>query len=351
MPKYRQTYTLFKRGKFYYYRTYSPDGVRTTARTTGKTSLTAARLYCDELFKNGTLFAGSGKTFEEYAKDFFAKESVYVKDSKLSKASISAYNTAINRNFIPLMGQKKLTDITRSFLMALRQKLLDEGLAPASVKQRMRILGIVIKTAYIDGLISKNPFDSLKEIKYEKKTRDAFSLDEIKSLYEESPEEMKRFVLLFALTGMRLAELAAVSRQELQEKNGVHYIHLEKQYKKEFLPLKAKKPRDIPISKALALLIDEYPFELTNAMYRYVVPLIQKIPRWKERMLCVHSLRHFFISSAKSYGINHLKVEAIAGHSLKGIQEVYTNFNVSDLADIIKWQEWAYGQITGEKLN
>ena len=94
MPRYRQTYTLFKRGKFFYYRTYTAEGVRTTAHSTGCTSLTAARVYCDRLFLEGKMFAGSGMTFRNYAAGFFDKDSVYAKDNGLSPRSIAIYSTA-----------------------------------------------------------------------------------------------------------------------------------------------------------------------------------------------------------------------------------------------------------------
>jgi len=52
----RELFTVFPRGVspglfVYYYRTYSEDGRRTTARSTGRTSVTAAKQYCMKLWK------------------------------------------------------------------------------------------------------------------------------------------------------------------------------------------------------------------------------------------------------------------------------------------------------------
>lgn len=44
MPNYRQSYTLFKRGKYFYYQTYTPDGIRTGAKTTHQTNKTLAKI-------------------------------------------------------------------------------------------------------------------------------------------------------------------------------------------------------------------------------------------------------------------------------------------------------------------
>ena len=198
----------------------------------------------------------------------------------------------------------------------------------------------------MDGLIQRDPFDNLRAIQNNEGARDALTIEEVAKVYHSVDDDIKNKVLILALTGMRVSEMSAVSKSELAEENGITYIHLEKQLiNNKFEPLKTKKPRDIPISKKIIPLIEDYFFRHSFILQKKLVPSIHQIQNWKERKLCVHSLRHFFISSAKSYGINHLKVEAIAGHSLKGIQEVYTTFHVSDLSDIIEWQEWAYLKI------
>lgn len=349
MPKYRQSYTLFKRGKYYYYRSYTADGVRTVAHSTGCTSLSSARVYCDGLIRDGSLLSGSGKTFAEYAGNFFGKNSLYAKDNKLSEATRRNYDTAINLTLMPILANVKLSDINHTKLKQVRQKLLDGGMTAGTVNIKMNVLKVVMKAAFLDGLITKNPFLALKDIKYKKKIRDAFSIEDVKFIYSSVDDKLKDIILLYALTGLRLAELSAVSKDDIREKDGLHYIHLTRQFRKEFLPLKTKNERDIPIPNCLVPLIQEYHPNM-NILLKRVYKVIRLIEGWSERKLCIHSFRHFFISSAKSYGINHLKVEAIAGHSLKGIQEVYTTFHVEDLAEIIKWQEWAYCQITGNEI-
>lgn len=49
MSRYRENYTIFKRGKYWYYRTYTIDGVRTTAKTTGCTLKSEAKLYIESI--------------------------------------------------------------------------------------------------------------------------------------------------------------------------------------------------------------------------------------------------------------------------------------------------------------
>lgn len=72
MGRYRKPFTLFKRGDYWYYRTYDAAGYRTTAKTTGQKSKTAANNYCNALFKSN-LLGIADITFGEYSKGFLMR--------------------------------------------------------------------------------------------------------------------------------------------------------------------------------------------------------------------------------------------------------------------------------------
>ena len=85
MGRYREHFTLYYRlrkngAKIWYYRTYSPDGVRTCGKSTGLESKAKARAYCEELFKKGKLWGGSCKFFGDFAEGFFDDTSAWFRD-------------------------------------------------------------------------------------------------------------------------------------------------------------------------------------------------------------------------------------------------------------------------------
>jgi integrase len=83
-----------------------------------------------------------------------------------------------------------------------------------------------------------------------------------------------------------------------------------------------------------------------HARIKHVMkPIIRSLDNWEERGLCLHSFRHFFITDTKASGLNPLFVEAIAGHSLRGIEATYTNFHAKDLQSIIEWQKELFKEI------
>lgn len=346
MGRYKQPYTLHKVGKYWYYRTYDANGLRTTAHTTGQTSKTAARDYCEALYLSGTL-TSNNEYFSSYAEHFFDDDSPYVKDriKPLSINTLKSYRSALNLHLITKLKKKKLADINYTFLKKFRIDLLEQ-LKPASVDMILQVFNIVLQTAMRDGLIQTNPFDILEPMKYTIESRDAFNRDEVKLLYFEIDERFKSVILMCAMTGMRIAECVSVMQSDIVAGDDFHYIHLTKQLqRKEWTTLKTKEQRDIPIIDELVQMVWNNDFFPYTEFYASIKKIISTFKNYEKRMLSTHSLRHFFITNAKSCGINDAKVEKIAGHSLKGIQEVYTNFKADDLADILEWQKELYNEL------
>lgn len=346
MGRYKQNYTLFKRGNYWYYRTYDRSGVRTSAKTTGCKLKSEAKIYCDKLYKQGNLWSPS-IFFKEYADHFFDEDSTYVRDRvvPMSPQSLRNYRSRLNKELLPVFGNEKLSDITLSKIKQFRINLMDAGYSVCTINGIMMILKIIIDSAFRDQLISDNPFKYITTLQNINKSRGAFSLSEIKELLAYLPED-RETILLLALTGMRQNEAAGVTVEDVKTKDNNIYIDLTKQfYGGEYHPLKTKTARAIPICSEVQSIIGQRPKKLFT-LSRLITANRTKFENGEERSLCMHSLRHFFITQAKADGVNPLIVEAIAGHSLKGIQQVYTNFNLDNLAEIVEWQRKTYYKLT-----
>lgn len=337
--RYKQPYTIFKRGKYWYYRTYNSIGVRTTARSTGQTNKAAALNFCSELFKYDKLMPPPSVKAYDYFKHFCDADSVFVRDRTvpLAESSLKSYKSIIDNNILDSLGNLSLEDITYTWLKNFRANCL-EKYSVNTTKTTMMIFKKVILMAYSEDLIVKNPFENLGSIHTDMKVkRDSFTFDELKLILADLPPEHFNFSMLMILTGMRVSEAYGVTLQDIRESNGIRYIYLDKQLKKgKYLPLKTKDSRIIPIIPELEEII------LPVAIWSYRTAMqkaFSKCADAKERKLSIHSFRHYFITASKSYGINSNKVEKIAGHRLKGIEDVYTNFKAEDLKDILIWQK------------
>lgn len=338
--RYRLPYTLFKRGKFYYYRTYNPDGTRTTAHSTGHTNKARAVLFCEELIKYNRLTGEKKISAYDYALHFYDDDSIFLRDrsTRLSPRTLHAYRQIHKDIILPELKNVWLNEINYTFLKSMRMHILDKGYSVSTTTTAMSQLKKILQYAFRDNLILFNPCDKLEPLKNNEASRDAFTLEEVKMLYDKMIPEYKNFILLMALTGLRISEAHGVRECDILDGDGFCYIHLTEQYiKNNREPLKNKQSRDIPIIPEIKdLILHEY-FSPPR-FYRFFVPLERECQDAQKRKLSIHSLRHFFITNAKSSGVNELKVEKIAGHSLKGIQGVYTNFKKEDLTDVLFWQ-------------
>ena len=152
MACFRNNYTLYSRnrshgGKIWYYRTYTPDGVRTSGKSTGCTSKIAAKLFCEDLLKRGLLWSSSIQIFGQFANDWFGDGKPWLTD-KLSCSSDDIHSISDGyirqlRNYFsvhiyPYWKNVKLEDIRPSRVKVFRSYLLGQNLAPKAVNNILK---------------------------------------------------------------------------------------------------------------------------------------------------------------------------------------------------------------------
>ena len=345
MSRYKQPYSLYKRGDYWYYRTYDIAGLRTSGKTTGQTSKSAAKAYCDKLYLEGRLSA-SNMTFGEYASKFFDDDSFYVKDriKPLAENTLIAYRNLLSNILLPVFENVKLADMNYTRLKSYRVELL-KSRPPAYVTKIMSTLKIIVTCAFRDRIIPINPFDYIEPLKYEENVRDAFRLDEIIELYDLIPLEFKNIILLMALTGMRISEAVGITEADYKKTDKCEFIDLTKQYNKgKYKGLKMDSKRQIPIIPEIKELNTLDPTRI-SVLYKKYNELKTHFNNYEERQLSFHSLRHFFETNAKAFGVPEVKVKYLSGHKLDKIERIYTNFKADDVIEIIQWQTKVYEQI------
>lgn len=368
MAWFHQNYTLYKRGKYYYYMTYTPDGVRTSGKTTHCTSKSAARVYCDDLLKRGLLYSGASLTFTQYASGFFDEGSVWVLDRLslgtadrpgISEGTLDKYRRDLKNYLLPFFGKYKMQDITPTVVKKFRQWCIQEKkLSPKSINNATGTFRIITETALADSIIMFDPMRGIKALKIDEDTRHAFTLEIAKKVLDPSNwEDQLSFIcnLTAAITGMRTSELLAIRLDTLHE----NYIDVKDQrinYK--ILPCKTAEKRIVPIPEKLGRILkvlceDTYfAFELPqNTAYSRLVQALSKagIDKEKEK-LTFHSWRHFANTYFLSHNVPKVKVDSIIGHSdsQTKVQAMYTHFRSEDYQDFYEVQHELYRALTGE---
>lgn len=362
MAYFHSTYTLFKRGKYWYYQTYTPDGTRTTAKTTHQTSRGAARLYCDDLLKRGLLYNGANLSFLQYATGFFDDGSVWVQDRLslgtedrpgISEGTLDKYRRDLKNYLLPFFGSYKMQDITPTVVKKFRQWCIQEKeLSPKSINNATGTFRLITETALADSVMMFDPMRGIKALKTGTDNRGAFTLDQAKKVLNPNLWEDKlcRLVSLTAcLTGMRISEILAIRSATLHED---HIEVKDQRIKYRIMPCKTAENRIVPIPRGLYLQLKElcdeadFAFEVPqNTPYSRLVVAISKagIDREKEK-LTFHSWRHFANTYYLSKNVPKVKVDSIIGHSdaQTKVQAMYTHFRAEDYEDFFKVQKELY---------
>ena len=131
-------------------------------------------------------------------------------------------------------GNMHIRDITRRDIERAREILLEEGKTPQNLNNCFAHLNHVFNSAFIDETIEKNPCKALKPLRREappiRETKHrALSEEETKKFFEVAEKRNSYYIndfLIMIKTGMRVGEVTALHRTDIDRKNG--FIHVTK---------------------------------------------------------------------------------------------------------------------------
>ncbi len=353
--RYRMNYTLYKRGKYWYYRTYTPEGERTCGRTTGQTVKAKAILYCDELMREGNLVARKDITFMRYAEGFFDAGSVWYVDRcgetvdgsmPLAYGTLRVMRSTLGVHLLPYWGKYLISKITVSEVKKFRMHKLSEGSSIAHIQVMVSCLKIILDWARLDNLIASNPCAGLRSLRDNRGKKDAFSLDDILCICRQlsSSPRVRLLFIVGVCTGMRASEMCAIRLETIND----GYVEVRDQRimirgSLELVPTKTKARRFIPISRRLREMLvsgameDGFCFKLHDKNLANDVIRVNR----QERNLSLHSTRRFFNTYMLAHNVPPIKVSAVMGHSAGAtkMQDLYSNWKPEHFPEILKEQE------------
>lgn len=364
--RYRLNYTLYKRGKYWYYRTYDQEGKRTCGKSTGQTVKVKAILLCDEMLKSNSLVSRKSMLFETYATGFFDKGSNWYTDKCLDSIDgsmpitdnrLQGLRAALNCHLLPYWGKYKLEDITLYSVKTFRAKKIEDGYALGTIQIMTICFKMIMEYAITEGLIKESPLKGLKSVQGTiKKNKESLSLEDIISLCHLLQSEQKRlwFFITAVCTGMRLSEIMAIRSDTIFDS----YILCADQLGdgNRLVPTKTKKSRYIPIPSLLQTkltgLIGNNGFCFKKNDGVLVQKSVTAFARSNNKKVTFHSARHFFNTYMLAKNISSVKVAAVMGHTIKevGMQETYTNWEPTYFPEIVQEQELLLVRIL-ESLN
>ena len=170
---------------------------------------------------------GNNCTVDSYFKEFERQKLQTVKAT-----TVRDYRMAYDGRIKQYLGNMRLRNVERKHVLDL-QKTLAKSHTAVSVNYSMMVLSAVMKSAVIDGIITKNPCKNIAKLrveKTEKQARDtihrALTLDETNQFLNEASSDWmyELFAFLFT-TGCRIGEAGALRWSDIDYANNCIHIN------------------------------------------------------------------------------------------------------------------------------
>lgn len=362
-----EPYTIFPRtldsGKtVYYYQYRDENNRRSSPKSTGCTTLSSAKRFCQKLFNSGEFEKNSTLYFEKYSADFFSTEKEYFKWKKINGLEVTEntlmrYNQLLKYQVLPYFAEYKLSEITRS---DIKNWIIwcSEKWSAKTVNNAQTVLNIILKSAVEKDIIKFNPADNIGFRKTQKLNRNTFTIEELKLLYHSnlwSKEYLRTAFLLLAITGMRVNEVSCLTENDIFE----DYILVSKTYHPKLglgKTTKGKVSRIVPIpldfnfpKKIYSdfLFSDRSGKPFNSCRMRESIKAIcdKNNLNYVDRCLSTHSLRAFYNSYLESENISDAKIKAVIGHKDSSMTGLYTYWKPDMFPEIHEVQNKLYKEL------
>jgi integrase len=242
------------------------------------------------------------------------------------------YDTSLDNQILPYLGDVRLDNITPQMVRAWVGNLVRDDVGSSSVKKAHALLRQVMKTAFEDEIIRRNPVQRIELPAVIPTEKRALTIGELTMLEDECPDH-RALILVMGLMGLRIGEARALQVQDVnlfkREIVVRRAMTHDKDYKSISSTTKTKQVRNIPIPEPLVELLKPLvdgqkagaPVfrgvkgeALNDGWFRKSVfkKATNKIG-WTD--ITVHSLRHTCASLMISSGTPVTTVSRVLGHS------------------------------------
>lgn len=302
-------------------------------------SLAAARSWridAQARIEAGTLSAAAGPTVEEAAAVFIANiESGAFRQRnghRYKPSVIRGYSAELTKKVVPEFGSERLARLQRPELQRWADGLSVDR-SPSTVRNTVASLRALIAFAELRGWVHVNPSDGLRLPTGEKQRDRIASAAEAAELIEAMRSVDRAALGCAVYAGLRLGELLALDVAAVDLEGG--WLHVHRSWDrgaKEFVSVKNRKPRKVPVIEKLATLLADHFVLLDHPAEGLLFPSTNRPDwptdpgilrrrthkRWKDAGLTplgFHEARHTYASIAIAAGLNPKTLSTYMGHS------------------------------------
>lgn len=360
----------------YYYTARTADGRRTTARSTGKTTKSAAERYCMGLLKEGRLIPRKETRFKDYTIDWWDYDRcAYIQRKLKTRGRFSPSYAASQRSILlryikPTFDKYLMSEITTNDIELWRASLgKSYRLSNLTMNHILANLKVIMHEACRCQIIDRDPALAVTPYRVDSKEKGILTRDEALRLFkpENAIEVWKGDATHIAINmlamagGLRQGEILALKVADLRA-DEVRVNHSWDRKAKQLGLPKNGKPRTVPLSEPVMAMLrtiaDQngaktregflFPNKRFNGPLDHKVLLgrlyaaMRKIGISEEdrrnNNITFHSWRHFNVTYMRSEEISDLAVRLYTGHCDVEMQDHYSHLTEETASSIRKAQ-------------
>ena len=223
--------------------------------------------------------------------------------------------------------------------------------AASTINSRLRAVKTIFEYAKLRGYITSSPAASVPNVKVRQDVKDTYSKTHISALLKQPDISTtvgvrdRTIILMFAHTGIRLSELAAITENDINIIDSSVIIQRTKNGRARRIPLTKElnaalrfylQVRSSMEPKTSALYVTENGTPLSVRQIQYLIRNYGKRANITDVNPTVHAFRRFFITEKIRAGVDLFTLAAMVGHSDLSILQRYFNLNSSDLDNAIE---------------
>lgn len=260
-------------------------------------------------------------TMSEFAPKFIE----WATTERQKPSEIQSKQNILNAHLLPLMGHKRLDELTPLDLQALKTKLKDRK--PKTLNNVLAVLSKLLKVA-VDFEVIDAPPISAKGKKADAPEMEFYEFDDYAKLVEAA-ESIGGVHLLVVLlggdAGLRRGEILALEWDDVDLKRGIITVR-RSDYRGEVTAPKGNRSRKVPMTQKLVAALEAHQQVSSGRVLRKgdAEPATAEAVKWWMQAVQrkanvevngkLHVLRHTFCSHLAMKGANAVTIKDLAGH-------------------------------------
>jgi integrase len=276
-------------------------------------------------------------------------------------AAIRGYEQNLRLRVTPVLGDRRIADVTTQEVQKLVDGLVADGLEPATIDSALTPLKALYRRALARGEVRLNPTVGIEKPAVRSKAKRVVLPKDAEAMIAALDAGERALWATAIYAGLRRGELIGLRRQDIDLATGL--LHVRRGWDMtdgEIAPKSRQGRRDVPIAAVLRDRLDQLLLNMVDDEHVFGRPewVARAVRRARERwetcglpVLTMHQCRHVYASHAIAAGVNAKTLSTYMGHANIAITfDLYGHLMPGDEAHAVGLLDAYYARHAGDAI-